>query len=129
VTVRYAQRVHSSAVLAAYRNTSIHPIEMSAVSIGVASRRHRAPTLRGLTTGTWVVGLWATVGPKPASWVTPKGLKRRVGIHSARRPAVGILLADTGKPCAGTCVLGSAWSKRRSTAAAQWAIALAPALG
>jgi PKD repeat protein len=128
VFVHYSRAVHSSVVIAVYRHTSLHPIESAAVAVGTALRAHHAPALSNVSAGSWLVGYWTQISTKPTGWTAPKTLKRRVSVHSRRRPADSAVLADTGGPCQGTCRLGWTRSARRSVAAAQWAIALAPAL-
>jgi PKD repeat protein len=129
VAVKYSRSVHSSLVLAVYRNTSSRPVEAHAVSLRLRSRTHLAPALRRLTAGSWVIGYWTQMSRRTSSWKLPHGLKRRATAHSRPGPADGAIAADLGKACKGTCRLGAARSQRLSRAAASWAVALQPALG
>jgi PKD domain len=129
VTVKYSHAVHSSLILAVYRHTAAKPIERSAVAVGTATRMHRAPALRHLSAGSWVVGYWTQTSRWAATWKSPHALKKRVVVRGPPRPADGAVLADTGTPRRGTCRLGSARTNKAGRSAAQWAVALAPALG
>ena len=128
VSVRYSRAVHSSLILAVYANTSSRPIESAAAVVGSRSRAHRAPALRHLSAGTWVVGYWTQTARATTSWLSPRALKKRANAHSGPRPADGAIIADLGKACKGTCRLGTARSTLMSSSAVQWAIALRPAL-
>jgi hypothetical protein len=128
VSLKYSRAVHSSLILAVYANTSSHPIERSLARAGKVGRTHAAPAVRGLARGSWAVGYWTQISAGISAWILPHGLKRRGAAHSPRRPADGAVLADLGRPSEGLTRLGSARSRRLSKAAAQWVIALRPAL-
>ena len=128
VTVRFSHPLRSTLIAAAYRNTAALPIETVASAQALRTRRLAAPTLRGVSRGSWAVGYWTQLSPKPTKWKTPHGLAERASVHGSRRPADSAVLADSARSLLGTVKLGSARASRRSTSAAQWSLALAPAL-
>jgi hypothetical protein len=119
--------VSSSAILAAYRHTSILPIEATASALSGATRRHPTPTLRPLTKGAWALVYTAQTSKAPTGWRPPHGLHQRRSVTVRRGRIVGAVLTDTGHADHGTFTAGPTRSTRASKSAAQWTIALAPA--
>jgi hypothetical protein len=128
VLVKTSHAVRSTLILAAYRHTASDPVEKYAVSHGTSTSSHHAPPLHHLTKGTWALGMWSQRSSHRVSWHTPHDLSRRASKHGGSTPTVGAVIADTGHGAHGTVHLGTATSSKKSTSAAQWAIALAPAL-
>jgi hypothetical protein len=127
VRLRFPHRVSSSAILAAYRHTSILPIEAKASALSGATRRHRTPTLRRLTKGAWALVYTAQTSKSPTRWHPPHGMHQRRSVSVRHGRIVGGVLADTGRAEHGTFTAGPTRSTKPSKSAAQWTIALAPA--
>jgi PKD repeat protein len=130
VRLKFSHPVDSTLVLAAYRHTASPPITRSKVAVGGSTKRHSAPALQHLLPGSWVIGYWSETSHATTRWRLPHSLKRRASARSDRRGVDSAVLADSDAVVAvpGTYRPGSARSTRRTRSAAQWSIALAPAL-
>jgi hypothetical protein len=128
VTARYSAAVDSSLILAVYRHAAAKPIEAAAVGYGRRTKTHTAPTLRALSTRSLVLGYWTATSHGAATWRPPHAIRKRAMIRGGAAPTVSALLADSAAGHRGRYALGSARTNRRANAAAQWAIALLPAL-
>jgi PKD domain len=128
VKLTTSRAVDSTAILAVYDHTSPAPVEAFADKVGGAGKGLGAVRLHGLSTGSWVIGLWTERATTTPAWTAPSGAKRRTVVHSSSRPSDGALLVDTGGPRSGTVALGTAKTRKPGTSSAVWVIALAAAL-
>jgi hypothetical protein len=130
VRMRFSHPVNSTLVVAAYRHTAEPSTTRSRVAVGGSARRHPTPALNRLRPGDWVVGYWTTTSRAASRWRLPHTMKRRASVRSRRGPVDSAVLGDADAVVGvrGSYRPGSARSTRRSRSAAQWSIALAPAL-
>lgn len=127
VRLKYPHRVSSSVILAAYRRTSVLPVELKASTVSGATKVHPSPSLQSLSRGAWALVYAAQTSRVSTSWRTPHGMHRRRSVGVRHHPVVGAVLADTGKAAPGAFSVGPTTSRKVSKSAAQWTIALAPA--
>jgi hypothetical protein len=114
-------------MLAVYRHTAADPIEQSAVFGSDASRGHPSPLLSGLSASSYAVGYWSAVSKDRVTWRGPHASHRRAAAIAGTLDVDSALLVD--RRASGRFLeLGVAKTSKSVSAAAQWALALRPAL-